>query len=103
MKVLAKIKVSEEVQNCCHVENYSNGREQGFYIIYYPKTTSSFLDGTAVAFAENRNSDEIVVYVGKPRNFTIEGHIPDQETYSRKKFFIDEKEAAKYIKESLLK
>lgn len=42
-------------QDMMYVENYSNGREQGFTIVAH--------QGKTVSFFENRNSDEIVVEV----------------------------------------
>lgn len=53
----------EELASCFWLEAYSNGREQG-YVILSPDV--------AVAFSENRNSDDIVIYVGTPKDFYLE-------------------------------
>lgn len=63
------------------VEPYMNGREAGW------KITDWNVNRSAV-FAENRNSDDIVVYVGDGfLHFTMQGNIPDEETYQKRKFF----------------
>lgn len=42
----------------CLVECYQNGREQGFLLFGFKKV------GKAIYFANHRNSDTIVVYIG---------------------------------------
>jgi diphthamide synthase subunit DPH2 len=70
-KELHKIKSKEEVL----LEMYSNGREQGHHLKVVME------DGTAwgCSFSENRNSDQLVVYIGTGEAFwapfSISGNI----------------------------
>lgn len=60
------------------VEPYKNGRERGWAV------ESEARHGRKVAFAENRNSDDLVVYRGTGRNFDAAGNVPDDETYAQR-------------------
>ena len=67
------------------VEAYSNGREQGFCLVNCDKEVK-------IAFSENRNSDDLVVYVGKSSHFDgvgfdMQGNVPNEGVYANKKFF----------------
>lgn len=78
------------------VESYSNGREQGFAI----DNGAGGENYRKVAFAEFRNSDEIVVYAGRGYlAFDMSGNTPSEQTYASKKFFQpgDYKGAAAFI------
>ena len=66
-------------EDCLFIEVYENGREKGFAIDAW--------DTLKVAFAENRNSDDIVVYVGESRDFERNSNIPSEEVYESRKFF----------------
>jgi hypothetical protein len=59
------------------VEAYANGREHGYSVVVYGLGVT----GMKLSFAENRNSDCIVVYIGKPLDFAMGGNIPDEEVY----------------------
>lgn len=76
------------------LEAYKNGRENGFTFSYYPKGE---IDRVSVTFAENRNSDKIVVY----KNFVTSYDTYNEEAYENAKRFTDTIEAAHYIIESL--
>lgn len=54
------------------VKAYSNGREQGYNLATHWK---------AVSFSENRNSDHIVVYYGKPEEFSPQGNCPSEKIF----------------------
>jgi len=57
---------------------YQNGREHGWAIL----ATSNM-----VAFSEDRNSDNIVIYYGKMRDFDPQGYTPDDATYRNRAFY----------------
>jgi hypothetical protein len=96
-KVLAKVNktMEEHVAETCSVECYCNGREQGYAITQYCKPIKK------VCFSENRNSDDIVVYVGESFEFEMGGNIPNEKVYRKKRFFRYDKidEAAQFIVE----
>jgi len=77
------------------LESYKNGRENGFALSK---------GGNKVAFSENRNSDDIVVYTGTTTDFEMGGNIPSEESYRNKKYFgpDDAKKAAQFIKHFLV-
>lgn len=60
-KKLSKVPAGD---NHLHLDHYQNGREQGFLVVNYPNPAPK-MDVRWVAFAENRNSDNIVVYPGQ--------------------------------------
>lgn len=60
------------------IEAYSNGREQGYYL------TNGHV---GIAFSENRNSDSIVAYVGRSRDFSMQGNVPSDDIYQKKSLF----------------
>jgi hypothetical protein len=62
-----------------HVESYANGREQGLMIKGY--------DHHAI-FAQNRNSDHIVVYLAEgATSFSLQGNVPQDEAYKDRQLF----------------
>ena len=77
------------------VESYSNGREQGLAI--------SHISGHQIAFAENRNSDSIVVYVGM--HFSMQGNVPTKDAYEARTLFTYNKhlKAAEFIVQQMQK
>ena len=60
-------------KNLCSisVESYSNGREQGLYLINQ--------EDKSIAISQFRNSDDIVVYWGNMDDFDMWGNIPRNE------------------------
>ncbi len=84
-KVLAEVKKILDAANL-QVEGglepalylYVNGRERGYII-----KTFKF----AVAFAENRNSDDIVIYHGKVGDFTLNGSLQNDKIYESAVYF----------------
>jgi len=73
-----------------YVATYCNGREYGFKITAGLKS---------VCFAQDRHTDEIVVYIGDIGEFACAGNIPSDDIYLNKKLFAyNEKEkAAQFI------
>lgn len=96
--------ISPEVATKCHVNAYCNGREQGFVLAAWLSK-----EGWHMAWSENRNSDDIVVYSG-PGLYCSFGGSPwgttDKERdaeYNTGKYFRHDKmsEAAEYIVKSM--
>ena len=77
------------------IEAYQNGREQGYSIVIY--NTGFF--NKMIAFSENRNSDDIVVYVGEYSFQSI-----SDKAYNNAKYFKwdDIIGAANYIVEQII-
>jgi hypothetical protein len=75
---------------------YLNGREAGYSLTAYP--------GLWVAFSENRNSDEIVVYVGRAGDFEMAGHVPINSAWRSRRYFHPDhvEQAARYIVDYLM-
>jgi hypothetical protein len=73
------------------VETYSNCREQGFAIKAH--------DSAKVAWSECRNSDQIVVYFGKAKDFEFNTNIPSEKSYKNARYFNPDKieQAARFI------
>ena len=76
-------KIEESGIHRLHLEHYQNCREQGFLIVNFP--TTPLLNTKWLAFAENRNSDNIVVYPGQ-NNFVPETSI-DEDSYKHRVYF----------------
>jgi len=93
-KVLAAVKrlaKKSKDDSVMLVDIYANCREQGFHL--------ASCDDCAVSFSEFRRSDNIVVYVGKRKDFAFNTHIPSEEVYENAKFFAPDgyEAAAKFI------
>ena len=56
-----------------YLEPYQNGREHG-WILYDGS-------GAGAAFAENRNSDHIVIYLGARSEFEMQGNVPSERAW----------------------
>ena len=83
---------SEQMAEDLVIEVVSNCREQGYFI-------RSFLEyDWGVSFMEHRNSDNIVVYVGKHEP----NGIPTDSAYYAAKFFQSRIEAVDFIYEALV-
>ena len=97
--VLALIvhRMADDTEKYINIEAYVNCREQGFSIQNY------FKGERQVAFSENRNSDDIVVYYGKRVDFSMQGNVPSDEVYRKARYFPCHavKEAAEFIYEYL--
>jgi len=80
------------------VECWSNGREQGYFLRKFPV---SELNQYCVCFAQQRNSDELVVLCGPLDCFDITTNMPNKEIWSQQKCFEDDDEAVAYIIDKL--
>jgi hypothetical protein len=81
-RVLAQIeRILEKKSNAggLWVETYKNGRENGYALIY-----SFGIVFRKIAFAENRNSDDIVLYKGAISDFSNAGNIPSAAIYGKR-------------------
>lgn len=76
--VLASIEYLMNEDASYYLEPYQNGREHGHAITN---------NGMKVAFSENRNDDNIVVYFGKVGDFERAGNVPSDKVYSKKELF----------------
>lgn len=73
--------LSGEGEKDIAIEPYLNGRESGFSITRYRGSAPK------VAFSENRNSDQIVVYTGQSSNFSMQGNVPSDHIYKEAQYF----------------
>jgi hypothetical protein len=78
-KVLNEVNrtINKKVSKNLWLEVYSNCREQGYCIKHK--------NGLSISFSENRNSDDIVVYVGT--KFDMQGNVPTEESYRKARYF----------------
>lgn len=77
------------------LQPYKNGRENGVALL---------LKDRQAVWSENRNSDDIVVYVGDKFKDFDNDNIPSEDTYQSRKYFApdDIARAAQYIKRFLM-
>ena len=61
---------------------YANGREQGYHLHKWDS-----YPGRKVSFSENRNSDDIVIYFGDIKGFTIDNKPTEKTWKENRKFF----------------
>jgi len=78
---LVDLPVSQAAQDRIHTRTFSNGREQGFTVEVLSPSV-----GLQLAFAQNRNSDDLVLYVGTPKDF-LNNDLPNEAVYGTKKLF----------------
>lgn len=97
LKILKKKLPSEGDNDHIWYEPFLNGREKGFCI-------KNSENGRIVSFAENRNSDSIVVYFADEMYRDFVGNCPATEKiWNQKKYFDYQcyEEAAEFIVEKL--
>lgn len=84
LKVLKHINIPDKDVT---IRTYSNCREQGLHIAYYGGKPA--LGRKAVSFAENRNSDDIVVLYGLASDFAMDGtpYDEDSDIWKDRKYF----------------
>jgi hypothetical protein len=88
LRVLGLVKLdalSKEARSNILVECYENCREQGFAVV-----VMGLKDSTKLVFAENRNSDCMVLYVGSRKEFNT-GNIPSETVYQAARYFSAER------------
>lgn len=83
------------------LEPYQNGREHGWAL-------HNYRTGNKVAFSENRNSDDIVVYLGKCVDFAFAGNVPSDKVYHKGAYYFSydahykaAERIVKYLKEEI--
>ncbi len=76
LKQIAKALAKSKLQIV--VDQWANGREQGYHL-----SVSGPDAQRDCCFAQQRNSDTVVVVFGKPRQFDITTNMPDDEAWSR--------------------
>lgn len=69
-----------------NLSHWSNGREQGFYLCDY-------VSGRALVFAQQRNSDQIVIIRGDALDFDITTHQPKDALWDTRTYFDTERDA----------
>lgn len=73
---------------------YHNGREQGYALAAWASPdTEPYPEPRVASFSEFRRSDNIAVYLGDVRDFTI-NMLPDARTYENALFFSWDEAAA---------
>lgn len=75
LKAVRKALPKDREERRLYLEAYSNGREQGYRL----KVVEAGPREMNISFSENRNSDNIVVYMGY--NFAMQGNVPSEEAY----------------------
>lgn len=86
LRVLRAVEVTTE-RDDIWIGTYLNGRENGLRINVYNgnwRNTRSFV------IAENRNSDDMVLYSGRFEDFD-HASVPTEKTYDRRQYFDNEK------------
>ncbi len=75
-----------DIAQQCQVEVMANCREQAFIIKRY---TNAPQEDIAIAFCENRNSDQIVIYQGSHDGFDNQTNLPtdDSHIWETRKYF----------------
>ena len=94
-RAINRLNTSSKLVDRCHFECFDNCREQGFVLKVFAYTLT---DQLFIAFSENRNSDDIVVYCYK--NVRFPQNLPaTDDDWNDKKYFGSDKvdDAARYI------
>jgi len=88
LKALRKA-MPKEISKDVTVDCWSNGREQGFHLSRYSHSPEPNLE---LVFAQQRNSDMVLVVVGKSLDFDITTNQPSDEIWEtgRKEYGHDE-------------
>jgi len=74
-KIADRINLPKQIANECVLESWSNCREQGLSILrFYPVSRK-------VVFAQQRNSDEIVIAYGHSSKFDNQSNMPSDEVW----------------------
>lgn len=84
LKILRAVKLPKCAEHDIQIGTYANGRENGLCVRVY--TPGPKYNVKVFVFAENRNSDSMVLYSGGERDFTINNGLTDA-VYKRKEFF----------------
>jgi hypothetical protein len=95
--ILKRIKHKEEIT----LQSWANGREQGYQLRFFNLLEGSF-EIFCVNFAQQRNSDLMLVIPGMHTEFDPQSNHPDDVAWNRRKEFSNDYDAAKFIVEKLL-
>jgi hypothetical protein len=80
---------------------WSNGREQGYFVDRERLDTEGIGKSPAAVFAQQRNSDQVVVVVGDREQFDFQTHQPDEKLWSEDgghlRYFDTPDDAANFI------
>ena len=76
------------------VDQWSNGREQGYSLFV---STPSSLKCARINFAQQRNSDNMVVMCGDLINFDITTHQPNNDLWNKQHHYSNDEVCAQYI------
>ena len=85
IRALEKI-IPRTIAKECSLESWSNGREQGLCLRYYP--VDSFLT-KKFCISECRNSDSILVVHGSNNDFDLQTNQPSEEIYQKNRKYFD--------------
>jgi hypothetical protein len=78
--VLAYVEMLMSEENVYYLLPYQNGREHGYCL-------TARGNDQQVAFAQNRGSDDIVVYYGKVLDFDSGGYVPLDRAWDSRLYF----------------
>jgi len=95
--ILKRIKHKEEIT----LQSWANGREQGYQLRFFNLLEGSF-EIFCVNFAQQRNSDLMLVIPGMHTEFDPQNNHPNDDAWNRRKEFNNDYDAAKFIVEKLL-
>ncbi len=80
--VLSLIDVRLAEHKMLYAAPYKNGREDGWALYTLLQD-----GGKQVCFAENRNSDQLVVYAGTVGGFDCTGNVPSEFVWKERRYF----------------
>jgi hypothetical protein len=93
LKIVKRLMHKVEIDGS--IRAWSNGREQGYAIQI---RTHDYFDNRTVCFAEQRNSDAVVVVYGPSIRFDISTNQPDEELWATNRHdFAEDEDAAQFI------
>jgi len=98
LRLLRKELATWDAVGEAYVNLYKNGREEGFAVlIYLPVDLNEPFKDRMVVFSQNRNSDQLVVYMGDRRTakFGCGVNPVSEEMDQKAEYFKTEKQAAK--------
>lgn len=81
------------------LDNWSNGREQGFHVAYYEHGVTG---ARGAVFAQARSSDAVVVLMGDEKHFDITTNMPSDALWKTRRSMDSDSLAADVIAQWLL-
>lgn len=98
---LVKQNLPKDGQSEIVVQAWSNGREQGYHLSHRIIGNRSY-NVFGINFAQQRNSDSILVIYGSIKDFDIQTNHPYETIWKDRKEFSNDADAANFIIETLL-